>query len=266
MKIYKNEITLNKNRRGCYILDTVKGCTHGSLFGGWGCYGDCYAASIARRYGFNFNHTVNKVFNDNDFQIDLFGIYNTKHKLRIIRQIEKIDMPFIRIGEMGDPSISWDNTIDICKIISVTGVNIVIITKHIKKITGILLNGIEKLNITFNTSISALDTDKQIDIRLNQFYRLKKYCNSVLRVVTCDFNTETEIGAIKRKIQLELLNNDKVIDTVFRPSKTNIFVAGNIIKTRKAGFMDSIVDASILNENTYLGKCKNCPDMCGIWF
>lgn len=78
MKTYKDKISLNKNARGCYIIDTVKGCRGGSLYGGKGCYGDCYAKNIADRYRFDFASVVRREFQFvfgplpwNDFLADL---------------------------------------------------------------------------------------------------------------------------------------------------------------------------------------------------
>ena len=44
------------------------------------------------------------------------------------------------------------------------------------------------MNIIINTSISALDNDYEIEYKLNQYNNLKKYCKSILRIVSCDFN------------------------------------------------------------------------------
>ncbi len=130
------------------------------------------------------------------------------------------------------------------------------------------LNGnasvLEKLNLTINTSISALDTDKQIEYRLNQYNLLKNYCNSVLRIVSCDFNKNNKEGEIRSIIQNELFKNKNIIDTVFRPLRNNYFVNNNIINIEKVKFINSKVWASVYNKNTHLGKCDKCPDMCGV--
>jgi hypothetical protein len=43
MKEYKNIISLSKNERGIWDLDTIKGCKSGLLENPKGCYSDCYA-------------------------------------------------------------------------------------------------------------------------------------------------------------------------------------------------------------------------------
>ena len=65
---------------------------------------------------------------------------------------------------------------------------------------------------------------------IEQYERIKKYCKSVLRIVTCEFNLENEIGLKLNNIQNSLLKNELILDTVFRPNKNNYYVTQNIIK------------------------------------
>jgi len=262
MKQYKNIITLSKNGRGIWDLDTVKGCASGLKHNENGCYNDCYAFKTAKRYGIDFSKSVERHF------------INDIHRKHIVKQIEKIDMPFIRIGCSGDPSENWNHTINIIKQIKESSQlslfdisskkQIVIITRHWNILSDENLETIKKYNICINTSVSALDNLDLINNSLNQYKRLKQYCKSVLRVVTCDFNTNNEIGFELSILQNSLLQNENVIDTVFRPSSNNKFVIENIIKTKKMRFVNSIALVSKNNKKTFLGKCKNCLEQCGI--
>jgi hypothetical protein len=262
MKQYKDVISLSKNERGIWDLDTIKGCKSGLLENENGCYNDCYAYKTAKRYGIDFNTSVERNFID----------YN--HLQSIIKQIEKIDMPFIRIGCSGDPSENWEHTIKIIKqirdnsqltLFDISSTKqIVIITRHWNILTNDQLNKIKKYNICINTSVSALDNDKLINIALEQYKRLKPYCKSVLRVVTADFNTSNLIGKIKHDKQNELLKNEMVIDTVFRPSSKNEFLTREIINAQKMSFMKSKQLISKFNKKAFVGKCENCLEMCGL--
>ena len=264
MKKYTASITLNKNSRGCYILDTVKGCSVCKIEKPNGCYGECYAKKIASRYNYDFGNPTVRDFN-NDNQMSLFSFRDSKHIREIIRKIKKANMPFIRIGEMGDPSENWEHTINICNVVSETKKPIVIITKHWKEIDNNLLRNLEQLNICINTSISAIDTEKEIEYRLMQYNKLKNHCNSVLRIVSCDFNKENIIGSKMSIMQEMLFENVKTIDTVFRPSKDNELVKNNIINVEKVQFLKKEMLVSLHNKKSYLGYCNNCPDMCGIF-
>ncbi len=267
MKKYKELITLNQNSRGCYIIDTVKGCSPGgALYGNRGCYGDCYAKNIADRYGFDFLDVKMRRFDENNDQLYLAGFKDEDHKNRIIRQIMAADMPFIRIGEIGDPSLNWEHTLSVCRDIQRAGKPIVIITKHWKTIPNDALKDMANLSLCINTSVSALDNQKELEHRLNQFERLKSVCHSVLRIVSCDFNRDNVDGFDRAIIQEELFKiaGADCIDTVFRPSNNNHFVVKGIINTTKVKFMRSIVLASVYNKDTYRGMCQTCPEMCGV--
>jgi hypothetical protein len=247
-KTFGREITLARNSRGCYILDTVKGCSIVNSRPG-GCYGECYAANIAKRYRWDFGCPVSRAFADE------------KSKSVLIRQIQKASMPFIRIGEMGDPSEDWENTLSIVAQVSGYGKQVVIITKHWKPIPGALLPLLA--GVTVNTSVSALDSRCEVAYRLQQLDRLKPWCNSVLRVVSCRFNDASYEGRQRKEIQDGLFRRDP-IDTVFRPSAKNEFIERGVIHAESRRFLGSTMLASVRDEATHFGDCESCPDQCGI--
>lgn len=263
MKTFKPVISLVKNSRGCWILDTVKGCSVCEAEKPGGCYGDCYAKRIASRYGIDFNNPIKRDFTT-DKQYALFDFANSEHEKEILNTILHIDMPFVRIGDMGDPSEDWFHTFKVCSIAAKAGKPIIIITKHWHTILDEFLAFLGDAGICINTSISALDSPVEITHRLSQYKRLSEYCHSVLRVVTCDFNQETQQGIDKLRIQDELLANRNVIDTVFRPSIDNPLVTSGLVLVKKMKFMNSKVWASAHDDSIYMGKCDTCPDMCGI--
>jgi hypothetical protein len=263
MKDYKPVITLVRNERGCYILDTVKGCSVCGKEKPLGCYDNCYAMNIASRYGFDFSKPVKRDFQYDTEQVYFCGFDDEKHTGDIIGKIKKMKMPFVRIGEMGDPSEDWNHTINVCRIIATAEKPIVIITKHWKTIPDELLPELSSLKICINTSISALDNNYEIAHRLEQYNRLKPFCKSVLRIVSCDFNKDNPEGLFRSVIQDELFKNENIIDTVFRPNAKNPLVTNGIINVDKVKFLKSKVLASVYNKNAYFGRCENCPDMCG---
>lgn len=262
MKAYKPIIQLVQNERGIWDLDTVKGCESGLNYTTGGCYSDCYAYKTAKRYGIDFSKSVCRYFE------------NESHCKSIVSKIERIDMPFIRIGCAGDPSENWQHTLSVIDKIrnksqlslfdASSKKQIVIITRHWNQLTDIECDKLSKFNLVINTSISALDDDFMRDKMLYEYNRLKKYCKSVLRVVTADFNEQNDTGATKAEIQRKLLKNDNVIDTVFRPSSKNKFIIDGIINVKKMRFMNSSQLLSKYNKKAYIGKCANCKDMCGI--
>lgn len=254
MKRYNSKITLDQTSRGVWGFDTVKGCKYGMALDQDGCYGCCYASSIAKRYGFNFSDST------------LRGFDSKSHMKNMMTQIKNIESDFIRIGVMGDPSECWGHTIDICDMIKSTGKRIVLITKHWRALPSYLYNKVRSLDLIINTSISALDSDSLIEHRLNEFNKLKNVCKSILRIVSCDFNLNTIQGIMCNKIQESLFDNNDVIDTVLRISSDHQLIKNGIINTTKTRFMSSIVTASIKNKRTHIGYCSNCLDRCGTGF
>jgi hypothetical protein len=262
MREYKNTISLSKNERGIWDLDTIKGCKSGLIANPNGCYNDCYAYKTAKRYGIDFSKSIERNFE------------NEAHKKAIINQIEKIDMPFIRIGCAGDPSENWEHTINIIKQLKESSQlslfdisskkQIVIITRHWSILTDLQLNEIAKYNICINTSVSALDNDNLINKSIEQYNRIKPYCKSILRIVSCDFNEDNAIGKTMSETQRKLFKNELTIDTVFRPSKNNPYVKNEIIKVKKMSFMNSKQLISKMDKKAFVGKCKNCLEMCGL--
>lgn len=252
MREFSNKITLTKNFRGVYDLDTSKGCYSGLLNNPKGCYNDCYAARYSKKYGYNFSKTFLRNFE------------NDKHKEKIINEINKIDLPFIRIGVTGDPSENWEHTINIIKNISKCEKIIVLITKHWNLLTIKQLNELSKHNICINTSISALDNQLLLKHRISQYYTIKKYCKSILRIISCDFNIKNKLGKKLHNIQNELFDNDNVLDTILRVYKKNDLVLNKIINIEEIKFLGKKCNFSMNNKNAFIGYCNDCKELCGI--
>jgi hypothetical protein len=254
VKKYSSTITLSQTSRGVWGLDTVKGCKYGMQLDKNGCYGACYACSIAKRYGYDFSDSTIRRFT------------SKSHENQIINIIKAEKPRFLRIGIMGDPSECWGHTIEICDKIRCFIEDIIIVTKHWEKTPAYLHKKIKSLNLIINTSISALDSDELINHRLEQYEILKSYCKSILRVVTCDFNIKNIDGIICDGIQKKLLKNENVINTVFRPGKDNILLKTLVINAVNTNFLGSKTLASIYKQSSFFGYCKHCPDSCGLSF
>jgi len=251
MREYTNKITLTHNFRGVYSLDPSLGCAGGMENNDKGCYNDCYAARYSKKYGYDFSKTVLRYFEDE------------KHINRIVNKINKIEMPFIRMGTSGDPSENWKHTLSILKSIKECDKEVVIITKHWNLLTYKQLKELSNYNVCVNTSISALDNSDLLNTGLKQYERLKPYCKSVLRVVSCDFNIENKKGLELYKIQESLFKNYKVLDTIFRVFKNNDLVKDGVIIAKESKFLGKKCYISKYNKKAYFGKCENCLEMCG---
>lgn len=246
MREYKNKISLIHNRRWIWDLDPFKWCYHWTLKNDRGCYWLCYAAKIAKFRWFDFTKVVYRDFIDE------------KHIQEIWRQLKKV--PFVRLWTMCDPSHDREHTLKIVDIIRPYQKNIVIITKHRTILSD---EQLKRFNwVCINTSISALDTDEQINHRLEQYNRLKPYCNSVLRVNTVEFRNS--LFEEKKQLQEELLRNDKVIDNILRMPNDCRFVEWWLVRVDKYKYLDVEINASKYNKNTHFGFCKDCKEQCWI--
>lgn len=254
MKYYKDELTVEENQKGVLDLDTIKGCTLGCMNCEKGCWGLCYAYKIANFRGIDFTKSITR------------WLKTQKQMKEIGKKIFRSEKEFIRIGTMGDPCHNWDYTIRICKWIVNSKKPIVIITKHWIKMTDEQMKELGDMNVIINTSLSALDTDEQIEYRLEQYNRYKKYGPSVLRIISCDFNEETSEGKRMADIQKELFKNENIIDNPLRVPLSYQLVKDGIIRVKKIMDINSAVYMSKFNPDTYIGVCENCPEMCGINF
>ena len=226
------------------------GCKSGLEHDKNGCFSDCYAARNARIYGYNFKENILR-----DFE-------NEKHRLLIIKKINRLKFPFIRIGNSGDPSENWDHTLEVLESLKSVNKEFVIITKHWHKLTLDQLKRISKLNVCVNTSVSAIDENLYENI--DQYNLLKDYCKSILRVVSFDFNSKNKKGLDYSLLQDWIFNNYDVLDTVFRCSKSNPLYKEGIINIKETKFLGKKCFVSKKNIKTYFGKCNNCLEKCGL--
>jgi hypothetical protein len=217
-----------------------------------GCYGDCYAAKSAKLYGYDFSKTVLRDF------------VNEKHRRKIVDGINRVKLDFIRIGTSGDPSENWQHTIKIIKGIENCNKQIVIITKHWTNLNQSQLDYLATVNVCINTSVSALDKPHLVKNSLAQYEILKRYCKSVLRVVSADFNLENETGHKLAKVQSELFKNENTLDTVLRLNKRNALVTDGVVKVSETTFLGKKALVSKFKPSTYFGKCSTCHEMCGL--
>ena len=252
MREYTNTITLTKNSRGIYSLDTSLGCASRMANNSKGCYNDCYAQRYSKKYGYDFSKTVLRYFK------------NENHVKSIISKINKVELDFIRIGTSGDPSENWEHTLSIIDKIKDCNKQIVIITKHWTNLTEEQLSKLMSYNVCINTSISALDESNLLNNALFQHEKLNLFCKAVLRIVSCDFNLENETGKKLSIVQENIFKNYKVLDTVFRVSKNNKLVTDGIINIKETKFLGKKCNVSKYNKKAYFGKCSSCLEMCGI--
>jgi hypothetical protein len=253
---YSDHLTADINQKGVLDVDTVKGCTAGmAALPGVGCYHGCYAAKIANFRGIDFSTSVVR------------KVHSASHAQEIERAVRNAPDGFFRVGTMGDPSHAWEHTTAVVEWLAPLAVPVVV-TKHWIRATNDHFSRLVACGAVLNTSVSALDTEAQLAHRLRELHR---YSNaggvSVARVVSCDFNTDNDLGHSMNLVQQQLLSLPNVIDNPLRVPKSHQLVKDNVIRVEgHQDLGDAPVTVSKANPSTYVGPCSGCTDKCGLAF
>ena len=255
LRLYGSALTVSVNAKGVIDVDTVKGCTLGMhARPGAGCYDECYAYKIAVRYGINFNVSVRRGFVD-----------QWEHRDRLIRELLGQPAAWYRIGVMGDPCHAWTHTLNVIRSLRPARKSAVIISKLWVTLSDDHVSRLLDLDAVLNISISALDTDAELNHRLAQLRRLRGFgINTVARVITCSFG-DTAWGRSRSELQAKLMALTPVIDNPLRLSSTNPrLLSGDILASSRPESVGGGVLVSLHDPTVYLGHCSACPDQCGV--
>jgi len=251
---YSSVLTVSVNRKGVLDVDTVKGCTMGmKAYPHGGCYGECYASKNASLYGFDFKTSISRQF------------MGREHKGTIIKFMNTVAVRWYRIGTAGDPCHDWKHTVAIVNALWHVYKVPVIITKHWIPMEDWQVEKLFRLGVVVNTSVSGMDTDDELKLRVSQWDRLRSAgLYSILRIVTCRYGASAWARACKAK-QDYLLSLTPIIDNPLRARKSNPRVInGDIMLTRKSESIGGGKYVSLNSPSAYLGACADCPDQCGV--
>lgn len=146
---YAPFLSVSENRKGVLDVDTVKGCSRGmAAYPDGGCYGCCYAATTAARYGIDFSVSVSRKLVHGEWA-DVF------------RAVKSHGATWYRVGTAGDPCHDWENTLSVCESLVRTGKTPVIITKHWLRLSDADIVRLRNLGAVVNTSTSGLDSEAE---------------------------------------------------------------------------------------------------------
>jgi hypothetical protein len=250
---YLPVLTVTENGKGVLDVDTIKGCSFGmKAYPDGGCYGECYAAKTAARYGIDFTKSVSRQF---------CGLW---HRTTLTKIMMAHPVSWYRIGTAGDPCHDWTHTVSTMRDFRWAKKTPVIITKHWEILTDEQIDGLRWLKAVVNTSTSGLDSDAELSHRIVQIERLRSSgVRSVCRVVTCNYG-KSEWARSRKEKQDYLLSLAPVIDNPLRVRLSNPHVLnGDILITRRDDSVGGGRTVS-LHGQVYLGSCTRCPDQCGI--
>lgn len=255
LKTYSDHLTVALNAKGVLDVDTVKGCTAGmNARPGTGCYGNCYAARIAAFRGIDFSVAVAR------------KVHSGAQRRAIEHAVATAPFGFFRVGTMGDPSHAWEHTVQVIEWLAEFAAPVVI-TKHWHRATAKQLRRLAACGTALNTSISALDTPQELRHREAEIARFASLGgNSIARIVSCKFRSETAKGADMARVQARLFANyaGSLVDNPLRVASTHPLVREGVIEVAKVLDLGSTRGVSLSNSSTYLGHCSQCPDRCGL--
>lgn len=253
LKRYRDVMTADVNEKGVLDVDTVKGCTAGmSARPGTGCYGACYAATIAKFRGLDFAQAVPRY------------VTSYAQAASIERAVAAAPEGFFRIGTMGDPCHAWEHTVRTVEWLAPLAVP-VIVTKHWHVATDEQLDRLVVCGTVLNTSVSALDTPAELRHREKQIARYAAAGGvSVARIVSCDFNRDCDEGREMAAIQDRLFTLRPMIDNPLRAASTHDLVRRGVIRLHSVRDLVTVRGVSLSDETAYVGHCATCPDKCGL--
>lgn len=254
LRRYGNMLTADVNQKGVLDVDTVKGCTAGmNARPDAGCYDGCYAAKIAKFRGIDFTHAVAR------------KITSSANARQIERAVAAAPEGFFRIGTMGDPSHEWEHTVQVVEWLAPLAVP-VIVTKHWRALADEQMRRLVATGAVLNTSVSALDTHAELVHRKRQ---IKRYADlggvSVARIVSCDFDTNSDEGRTMDAVQSGLFELIPHIDNPLRVPRTHQLVQRGTIKVRNVQDLATLRTVSVpVDSGAYVGPCGPCVDKCGL--
>ena len=228
-------LTVNENQKGVLDVDTTKGCTFGmKAYPGTGCYGLCYANTLAEAYGYDFPIAVSRKPIESE-------------RVAIERKLRRHEATWFRIGTIGDPCHDWENLVETCEWLHKIKTP-VIVTKHWRAATDEQLARLAKCGAVFNTSVSAFDTEEELPHRLEQWRRCTKFgMRSLLRIVSCKFG-DTENGRRMASIQAGIfaMAGELVIDNPLRiPESDPRVLSGDILVEKRKDIGDKLIPMSV---------------------
>lgn len=256
LRSYRPVLTAEVNRKGVLDIDVVKGCSLGlGAHGPRGCYDACYAALIARFRGIDFARAVTR------------KVVSCAHAKAIEKTVRAAPLGFFRVGTMGDPCHDWSATVETVEWLAPLATP-VIVTKHWRRATDDQFLRLIACGAVLNTSISALDTAKELRRREREIARYAGMGGkSVARIVSCDFDARTERGQAMSVEQARLFTSYKSIDNPLRVPRTHPLVADGVIRVRRMMDIASMRSISVSeSSNSYTGHCDGCSDKCGMAF
>jgi hypothetical protein len=207
------------------VSDVVTGCLPVKS----ACYGICFAAKNSWEQGFDFGKKVNNILDEDLFINDIKKIPETQK--------------YLRCGWNSDPSWDWNTAVKLANIVFQHDKLMIFITKAFTKTQDNVLEKMIKARSEMRVSISAMDTDIQLEQRLSFIERYRKLGGVVIPILMTSFFKDTKL--IDRQ--------NSLVDWLV---KGDYPAAENSLRFPIEAPISSVVNQS---------KCKQIKDENAIW-
>ena len=240
----KGLIEIKSNRKtDNNVVDVAMGCSNKC--------GYCYASTTYKRYGWDHSNVTKRQFDKSKFE----------------KSLKKCPNNWVRIGVMSDPSLDWDNVVQVCQSLYEQKKTPVIITKIVKEPTFKQLKELIKCKAQLQVSFDALMSwDK---IKCLEDFGFKYIRNGgwmYSRIISAHYNTQPEISKQDYILNLPF----KTLETPMRVTKTNTIY--NKFKPEMYTRYNSVITGkgtSMIYPKSYLTdglkcntKCSDCKHQC----
>jgi hypothetical protein len=206
VKLYKKDkIKLQHNNKTGEVgtIDVLRGCC------GCECSKICYASKGARMTGINFFSPVKRIFD----------------KKLLERQLSKYNLDWVRIGCISDPSLDWETTCEIVKLVRAYNKTPVVITKAHNYPTDTNLTTLAECDVNLQISVCGMTPRKKVFAR--QILMRDAFMDSInvsWRINSAAWKPDSKPARVHEiLIAMAKVFNVPIIDTPIRLFKTSPF-------------------------------------------
>ncbi len=183
-------------------LDPVRGCTGGRTNNGYGCWWGCYAKEASRRFHIIFDVPVPMILDE----------------LVLSRDLQRLDVGWVRIGVNGDPCFDWVTTARVAEIVAAHDKIPVVLTRVWRAPSRGTLQRLLDADTRLHVTLCAFDTRGFQSVR-NKVLEMYSEMGgvAVTRLVTFAFLPESELW----DTQDAMAQSGPVLEQPARIMKTN---------------------------------------------
>ncbi|CBJ81474.1 conserved hypothetical protein [Xenorhabdus bovienii str. Jollieti] len=170
--------------------DVVVGCLPESM----ACYGMCFAAISSWENGIDFGKRVDNQLDETVFVTDLNALPHSQK--------------YVRCGWNSDPSWNWSVSTRMAELAREAGLLMIFITKAFRKMPDDIIQRLVAAKAEVRVSVSALDTNEQLRLRLGVIEHYRRAGGIVIPIVLTTFFKDIVLMERQNNIVEWMVEND----------------------------------------------------------